>query len=85
MNSSGACPAEVVRRALAQVATDRADDLDTLDPCADVWRELDLDSLDHVTVMEVISDATGTEIAEREYPRLLSLAQLRAHVERALR
>jgi acyl carrier protein len=76
---------DVVRSALAHVASDRIDDLDRLDPEIDVWRELDLDSLDHVTVMELISDAIETDIAEHDYPRLLSMRQLSEHVERALR
>ncbi len=76
---------DVVRSALAHVASDRIDDLDRLDPEIDVWRELDLDSLDHVIVMELISDAIETDIAEHDYPRLLSMRQLTEHVERALR
>jgi acyl carrier protein len=84
MNKSDPCAADVVRSAIAHVAPDRADDLDGLDRSVDVWREFDLDSLDHVIVMELIADATGCDIAERDYPRLLSFGQLCAHVERVL-
>lgn len=85
MSTTPSCAAGVVRSALVHVAPDRADDLDDLDPGVDLWHELNLDSLDHVTVMELIADVTGVDIAERDYPRLLSFDQLRAHVERTLR
>jgi acyl carrier protein len=75
---------EMVHAALYQVASDRRDELDGLDPDADVWRELDLDSLDHLTVMTYIAEATNVDIAERDYPRLITMRQLTAHVERAL-
>lgn len=74
----------VVHAALQQVASDRSDEFDGLDPDVDVWRELDLDSLDHLTVMTYIADATDADVAERDYPRLITMRQLRAHVERAL-
>ena len=83
MTGTPSSATDVVRSALAHVATDRIDDLDRLDPDIDVWRELDLDSLDHVTVMELIADATGADIAEHDYPRLLSMRQLVEHVQRA--
>lgn len=85
MTRTQSSASDVVRSALAHVAADRIDDLDRVDPDIDVWRELDLDSLDHVTVMESIADAIGKDIAERDYPRLLSMRQLFEYVERALR
>lgn len=85
MTGTPASATEVVRSALAHVATDRIDDLDDLDPEIDLWHELDLDSLDHVTVLELISDAIKADIAEHDYPRLLSMRQLSGHVERAMR
>ena len=75
---------ETVYVALYQVASDRRDGLDDVDPDADVWRELDLDSLDHLTVMTYIAEATNVDIAERDYPRLITIRQLIAYVERAL-
>lgn len=75
---------EMVHAALLQVASDRRHELDDLDPDADVWRELDLDSLDHLTVMTYIANATHVDVAERDYPRLITMRQLIAHVERAL-
>lgn len=75
---------EVVRSALAHVAADRTDQLDGIDPDADLWRELDLDSLDHLTAMTEIASVTGVDIAERDYPRLISLSQLCDHVERTV-
>ncbi len=85
MSRTQSSASDVVRSALAHVAADRIDDLDRLDPDTDVWRELDLDSLDHVTVMELIADAIETDIAEHDYPRLLSMRQLSDYVRRALR
>lgn len=75
---------EVVHAALQQVAPDRGDEFDGLDPDTDVWRELDLDSLDHLTVMTYIADATDADVAERDYPRLITMRQLCAHVQRVL-
>ncbi len=75
---------EVVHAALHQVTSDRRDELDGLDPDADVWRELDLDSLDHLTVMTYISEVTNADVAERDYPRLITMRQLTAHVERVV-
>jgi acyl carrier protein len=76
---------ELVRSALANVAPGQVDELDQLDNHADVWRALNLDSMDHVTVMIQIAEATGSDIPERDYPRLLSLGQLCDHVARAVR
>lgn len=76
---------EVVRSALAHVAPDQLDELDQLANHADVWRALNLDSMDHVTVMIRIAEATGSDIPERDYPRLLSLGQMCAYVDEAIR
>jgi len=42
----------------------------------DLWAELQLDSMDHLTVMTRLSDRTGREIPEREYPRLTTVDAL---------
>lgn len=67
---------DVVRSAIAMVATDRMQDFDRLDPDVDLWSALDLDSLDHLTVMTALAEHLGADIPERDYPRLLSVRQL---------
>ena len=63
----------LVRRSLTEVAPELAAELEDLDRHVDLWRELELDSMDHLSVMTKLSEATGREIPERDYPRLLSL------------
>ena len=64
---------DVFRRSLTEVAPELAAELEDLDRHVDLWRELELDSMDHLSVMTKLSEATGREIPERDYPRLLSL------------
>jgi len=66
----------MVRRALIEVAPELVTELDDLDRDVDLWRELELDSMDHLSVMTKLSAATGREIPEQHYPRLLSLRAL---------
>mgnify|MGYP001825297245 CR=1 FL=1 len=63
----------LVPRAIAEVAPELAPELDDLDPNVDLWRELELDSMDHLSVMTRLSEATGRDIPERDYPKLRSL------------
>jgi acyl carrier protein len=63
----------LVRRAISEVAPELAPELDDLDPNVDLWRELELDSMDHLSVMTRLSEATGRDIPERDYPKLRSL------------
>lgn len=65
--------AALVRRAISEVAPELAPELDDLDPNVDLWRELELDSMDHLSVMTRLSEATGRDIPERDYPKLRSL------------
>jgi acyl carrier protein len=66
----------LVRRAITEVAPELAPELDDLDPDADLWRELELDSMDHLSVMTRLSEATGRDIPERDYPKLRSLREI---------
>jgi acyl carrier protein len=68
--------AMVVFDAIAEVAPDRVDGLDGLAADADIWQALDLDSIDHLTIMNRLAVELGRDIPERDYPRLLSLQQL---------
>ena len=62
-----------VCEALGAVAPDIADELPTVDRSVDLWEELQLDSMDHLSVMTEIFERTGCEIPERDYGRLRSL------------
>lgn len=49
-------------------------DLDTLGDDATFRAELELDSLDFLSFVEVLSAATGVRIEEDDYPRLATMA-----------
>lgn len=73
----------VVRAAVAAVAPEVGPELEALDPAIDLWDELGLDSMDHLNVMTELAERTGIEIAERDYPRLRSVAAIAAHLATA--
>jgi acyl carrier protein len=58
--------------AVAQVAPDA--DLNDLDPDADLRDGLELDSLDFLRLVEILSERTGQRIEEDDYPQLATLA-----------
>lgn len=70
----------LVRRSITEVAPELAPELDDLDPNVDLWRELELDSMDHLSVMTRLSEATGRDIPERDYPKLRSLSAIRDYL-----
>ena len=61
-----------VRAVLREVAPDA--DLDTLAPDADLRDSLELDSLDFLRMVELLSQRSGHDIREDEYPKLATLA-----------
>ena len=61
------------RRRRAELEPELAD----LDHDVDFWVELQLDSMDHLAVMTRLSEQTGVDIAERDYPRLTTVNSLR--------
>jgi acyl carrier protein len=61
-----------VRAVLHEVAPDA--DLDSLAPDAALRDSLELDSLDFLRVVEMLSQRSGHEIREDEYPKLATLA-----------
>lgn len=71
---------QIVIDAIAAVAPDVAAELPALDRTVDLWEELQLDSMDHLTVMTTIWEQTGIEIAERDYAQLRSLDALATHL-----
>jgi acyl carrier protein len=56
---------------LHEVAPDA--DTDQLDPDADLREALELDSLDFLQVVELLSQRSGLRIDEEDYPRLRTL------------
>jgi acyl carrier protein len=48
-------------------------DIDVIDPDTDLRDALDLDSLDFLNFVEILSDASGRRIDEDDYPQLATL------------
>jgi acyl carrier protein len=67
---------DLVLGSIAEVAPELEDELGDLDPNVDLWEELELDSMDHLSVMTRLADSTGREIPERDYPQLLTLRSI---------
>ena len=67
----------MILSAIADVAPELEPELADLDPDVDFWMELQLDSMDHLAVMTRLSEQTGVDIAERDYPRLTTVHSLR--------
>ncbi len=74
---------ETVRSAFDAVAPEAGEVLVTLDPDADVWEALQLDSMDHLAVVERLAQAIGRDIPESDYPQLLTLAAIHRYVDGA--
>lgn len=62
---------QLIESTLRQVAPEA--DLDDVDPDETLQEALDLDSIDFLNVVSGLSDATGTEIPERDYPQMSTL------------
>lgn len=62
----------IVRDALADIAPEA--DLTTLDPDAPLQDVLDLDSVDMLSFVTALHEATGVDIPERDYPQVATLA-----------
>jgi acyl carrier protein len=61
-----------IEESLVQVAPDA--DLGSLGPDADLRDTLELDSLDFLNFVEVLSERTGWRIEEDDYPSLATMA-----------
>lgn len=53
-------------------------DLDALDPDADLRAALDLDSLDFLGLVELLTQSSGVRIDEEDYPELCSVRRAAA-------
>jgi acyl carrier protein len=74
MTDTALTPADAraaVAAALRRIIPDA--DLDTLDDGASFRSELELDSLDFLSFVEILSGATGIRIDESDYPDLVSM------------
>ncbi len=67
----------MILSAIADVAPELEPELADLDHDVDFWMELQLDSMDHLSVMTRLAEQTGVEIAERDYPHLTTVAAVR--------
>jgi acyl carrier protein len=67
----------MILSAIADVAPELEPELADLDHHVDFWIELQLDSMDHLAVMTRLSEQTGVDIAERDYPHLTTISSLR--------
>jgi acyl carrier protein len=63
--------ATLVRGALTSVAPESADQ--PLEPDAEFRDQMDLDSMDFLNFIIALHEASGIDIAERDYPQLASL------------
>lgn len=83
MSTTESRPEDLVRlvhRSVLHVAPELEEELADLDPDADLWSALELDSMDHLTIMELLSNATGRDIPERDYGRLLTVSAICAYL-----
>ena len=55
-------------------------DLDDVDPAEDLRDEIDLDSLDFLSLVEGIKERTGVDVPEADYPQVRSLDGVVAYV-----
>ena len=55
-------------------------DLSTVDPSADLLHDLDLDSIDFLTLVTGVVERTGRDIPERDYPRIATFDTFTAYL-----
>ena len=71
---------KMILAAIAEVAPELEPEFAELDHDVDFWNELQLDSMDHLAVMTRLSEQTGREIPERDYPRLTTVNTLSGYL-----
>lgn len=72
---------ETVLRVLGQVAPEV--DLSSVDPTEDIREQLDLDSMDILNLAIGLFQATGVEVPERDYARIVTIDGAVAYLEGA--
>lgn len=70
-----------VLRVLGDVAPDV--DLDTVDPSVDLREDLELDSMDILNIAIGLAEATGVEVPESDYPKIVTVNGAVAYIESA--
>ncbi len=73
-------PVTMILAAIADVAPELQPELADLDHDVDFWTELQLDSMDHLSVMTRLAAQAGRDIPERDYPRLTTVNALRSYL-----
>ena len=73
-------PITMILAAIADVAPELEPELAELDHDVDFWTELQLDSMDHLSVMTRLAAQAGRDIPERDYPRLTTINELRTYL-----
>jgi acyl carrier protein len=62
---------DVVLKSLGEIAPEA--DTATLDPATPIADQLEIDSMDFLDFMVALSERTGVEVPERDYPELASV------------
>jgi acyl carrier protein len=81
MNTTRSVTVDDLTAAIAAVAPDVAGEVAGLDRDIDLFEEFGLDSMDRLNIMTALSEATGREISERQYPELTSINRLMAYLD----
>jgi acyl carrier protein len=70
----------MILAAIADVAPELEAELAHLDHDVDFWTELELDSMDHLSVMTRLATQTGRDIPEIDYPHLTTVNQISTYL-----
>jgi acyl carrier protein len=73
-------PVRMILAAIADVAPELEPELADLGHDVDFWTELQLDSMDHLSVMTRLATQADRDIPERDYPRLTTINELRSYL-----
>lgn len=68
-----------ILEAIGRVAPDA--DMSSIAPDGDLREQLDLDSMDFLTIVTVVYERTGIEIPERDYPKVVTLDAFTAYLD----
>lgn len=74
---------DIVLEAIARVAPDVEPELADLDPAIDLWSELQLDSMDRLSILGQLAESTGTEIPDRDAAQLDSVDSIVQYLQGA--
>ena len=79
--------AEEIRRDILEVLTEVAPEIEgeQIDPDLDLREQFDIDSMDFLNFVIGLSKRFSLEIAESEYPQLLSLRQWIEYIQNRLK